>query len=476
MAAAMGAHSIQHSKTLLTIICLCLLTKVVIAHSHHDEISEEQAQAPIDAILWIHIALQAIVWGVLFPIGMVLGITRSRWHVPLQATGFALTFGGYILGHSHKGRMFPRSAHGTFASILLVPIIGQLILGIYLKLHIHEKSIRPYAVVAHGIIGKLYPILGWTQMLFGIITFRGYCSSDYLEQCIAHYTMGSNFIAYAIIMVIILLVGESWVRRSGRSPEWWDSWVIMIWGIINTFTEHDGGVWTVEDMQHTILGVLWWTGGILGIFLSRNNQRNVVPAVIIILTGWAMSDHVQALMISTKVHAMCGYTLMVAGLARIVEVCFFIPKYFPEGADNDNHSERTLAESTRSPGFTSLFDSDRKAAAAQAFRHLPPFLMVAVGILFISATDEALEYVHENGMDHVTYVLIMFSSAFALYTFILFLIHLYSTTGRNAIAKPVDDTSIEMTSGPKWYARVPNAEPSHGGILHVVGDEEEDEM
>lgn len=99
-----------------------------------------------------------------------------------QATGFALTFGGYILGHSHKGRMFPRSAHGTFASILLVPIAGQFILGIYLKLHIHEKSIRPYAVVAHGIIGKLYPILGWTQMLFGIITFRGYCSGDYLGE------------------------------------------------------------------------------------------------------------------------------------------------------------------------------------------------------------------------------------------------------------------------------------------------------
>jgi len=201
LAAAMGAHSIQLSKTLSAIICLCLLTKVVLAHSDHDEISEEQARAPIDAVLWIHIALQAIVWGILFPIGMVLGITRSRWHVPLQvrsciatptydtdllhaqqATGFALTFGGYILGHSHKGRMFPRSAHGMFASILLVPIVGQLILGIYLKLHIHEKSIRPYAVVAHGIIGKLYPILGWTQMLFGIITFRGYCSSDYLGE------------------------------------------------------------------------------------------------------------------------------------------------------------------------------------------------------------------------------------------------------------------------------------------------------
>jgi uncharacterized membrane protein YedE/YeeE len=56
----------------------------VLAHEHHAELTEEQLHAPVDAILWIHIALQAIVWGVIFPIGMVLGLTRSRWHVPVQ--------------------------------------------------------------------------------------------------------------------------------------------------------------------------------------------------------------------------------------------------------------------------------------------------------------------------------------------------------------------------------------------------------
>jgi hypothetical protein len=30
-------------------------------------------------------------------------------------------------------------------------------------------------------------------------------------------------------MALLLVVGEDWVRRSGRSPEWWDSWVIMLW-------------------------------------------------------------------------------------------------------------------------------------------------------------------------------------------------------------------------------------------------------
>ncbi|KAF8159402.1 hypothetical protein B0H34DRAFT_703305 [Crassisporium funariophilum] len=456
------------------ILGLCLMSGVL-AHNHHGELTDEQANAPVDAILWIHMFLQATVWGIMFPIGMVLGMTRSRWHVPLQATGFALTFGGIILGHAHKGRAFLPSVHGVFASMLFIPIVSQLALGIYLKLHIHEnRAIRRYAVVFHGVIGKTYPILGWTQMLFGVVTYRGYCRGGNLGQCLAHYIMGSGFIGYATIMAVIMLVGEQWVRRSGRSPEWWDSWVITAWGIVNTFTEHHGGSWSVKDMQHTILGVLWWTGGILGIYLSRNNQRNVVPGVIIFLTGWAMSEHAQALMLSTKVHGTFGHTLMLAGFTRVLEVVFFVPSYAPETGEDDNQSEHTLAESS-----TSRSSLSGKAAAARAFRHLPPFLLVAAGLLFMSATDEELRYVHENEMDHVTYILITFSFAFLLYTFIIFLINLYATTGRNAANKITTTvphgSNIEMITpggGSKWYSRV----PLHNGTSnHVLGDDEDDE-
>lgn len=75
------------------------------------------------------------------------------------------------------------------ANILLVPIFLQLALGIYLKLHIHEETIRPWAVRAHGVVGKAYPIFGWVQMLFGAIAFRGYCRGGNLGQCLAHYIM-----------------------------------------------------------------------------------------------------------------------------------------------------------------------------------------------------------------------------------------------------------------------------------------------
>lgn len=73
---------------LSTAVVLLASLNLVLAHAHHDEISEEQANAPIDAILWIHMFLQAAVWGILFPIGMVLGLAKSRWHVPLQVRDF----------------------------------------------------------------------------------------------------------------------------------------------------------------------------------------------------------------------------------------------------------------------------------------------------------------------------------------------------------------------------------------------------
>jgi hypothetical protein len=72
----------RHTHRLLFSFLLTLYT--VRAHEHDDELSEEATTAAVDSILWIHIFLQAAVWGILFPIGMVFGLSRSRWHVPLQ--------------------------------------------------------------------------------------------------------------------------------------------------------------------------------------------------------------------------------------------------------------------------------------------------------------------------------------------------------------------------------------------------------
>lgn len=166
-------------------------------------------------------------------------------------------------------------------------------------------------------------------MLFGGITALGFCQGDHLGQCLAHFIMGSAFIAYGVILTILLLVGQLWLRRTGRSQEFFDSVVIAAWGLVNSLTEHRWGTaWVKNDWQHTTMGFIWFAAGLAGVWLSRdregNPQRNFIPGFVLLMTGWAMSAHPQELMISAMTHKMFGYTLMGAGLTRMVEISFVL--------------------------------------------------------------------------------------------------------------------------------------------------------
>ena len=247
--------------------------------------------------------------------------------------GTLLAIVGYFLGHKHRGRQFTENVHSAFAPLLNLTLFAQIVLGAYLKLHLERPRflgrLRHLLVIIHGIIGKALPVAAWVQMLFGGITALGFCRDDHLGQCLAHFIMGSAFIGYGVILTILLLVGQFWLRRTGRSQEFFDSLIIAVWGCVNTFTEHRwGGPWVKNDLQHTSMGIVWWCAGLVGMWLSRTRdgrpKRNIIPGIVILLTGYAMSAHPQELHISTAVHMMFGYTLMAAGLTRIIEISFVL--------------------------------------------------------------------------------------------------------------------------------------------------------
>jgi len=114
--------------------------------------------------------------------------------------------------------------------------------------------------------------------------------------------------------------------------------------------------------------------------------------------------------------------------------------------------------------------AEHQAEQARRRRALPPFLLVAAGVLFISATDDELQFVDDNGMDHVTYLLIMFSIAFILYAFILALIHLYCTSGRNTAASNTIDENIELNPRSKKWHPPFSAEDADA---HIIGEDDE---
>ena len=258
---------------------------------------------------------------------------------------------GWLLGHAHKGRQFARSIHSRFDPFVAILFITQLVFGIYLKLHLERginRYIRRAAVLCHSVIGKITPIVNWLQMGFGGITLLGFCRADHLGQCLAHGIMGSSFIAYGVILALMLLLGQPWLARRNKSQEFFDSAVIAAWGyllilwrsnsrLVNTFTEHRWGqAWSHKDLQHTSMGIIWFCAGILGIFLSSRKgqpQRNLIPALVIILTGWSMSSHAQALEFSTNLHAVFGHTLMAAGVTRIVEIVIVLRDSWNAGND-----------------------------------------------------------------------------------------------------------------------------------------------
>ena len=64
---------------------------------------------------------------------------------------------------------------------------------------------------------------------------------------------------------------------------------------------------------------------------------------------------------------------MSAALARIIEVCFIVPRYAPL-EEGDAHSEHTLAEGNKDEGSVT-------ATAGRAFRHLPSFVRIVPGMI-----------------------------------------------------------------------------------------------
>jgi hypothetical protein len=283
----------------------------------------------------------------------------------------------------------------------MLMLIVQIVLGVYLRLHLERGflgKIRPYQVKAHGILGGVIPVAAWVQIVFGGIASQGYCRGDHVGQCAAHFIMGSAFVGYGIVLTIILLNGQQLLKRSGRSQEFWDSLVISAWGCVNTFTEHRwGGPWVANDLQHTSMGIIWWAAGLVGIWLSRDRRgrprRNLIPGIVIMMTGWGMSGHPQTLDLSTHVHAVFGYSLMAAGLTRIIEISFILRDKTTLNVTPDGQNDDEI----------------------NSFQYLPPFLLYASGFLFMGATEEQMQFLSDHHVTHVSYILILYSISFLLF-------------------------------------------------------------
>ncbi|KAI7890581.1 uncharacterized protein EV154DRAFT_421761 [Mucor mucedo] len=379
---------------------------------------------PIGFIMTLHIVFMAAAFGILYPLGMVLGLARNKWHVPVQILGTALFVIGIFLAHAHNGRNYePHIAHRWFADVVIWTVASQTVLGVYLRFHLEQGlhgKIRPFLGKLHKFFGASIPVIGYVQIVLGVIASLGFCYGESSAQCLAHFIMGSSFVAYGIMMLLALRVGGPWLLRKGKSQEWYDSWVITVWGIVNTFTEHRWGrPWNHGDYQHTSMGIIWWAAGIVGIILSRKGQRSVIPSILIILTAVSFQGHAQHVANSGPIHSYFGYMLMAGGLSRIIEICFIWKKgEFKE---------------------------------VSPWQYIPPLTLVLAGLLFMGATEQQLEYLTIIDIDVGSYSNVLLSFGFVVFGFAFSLIYLWesltnypNTPKQNNGYTEVDDTEAAL--------------------------------
>lgn len=69
----------------------------------------------------------------------------------------------------------------------------------------------------------------------------------------------------------------------------------------------------------------------------------------------------------------------------------------------------------------------------------------------------------------------LYSIAFLIYMFIIYLIHLYTTSGRNVADKKTENIEMDRSA---WYSRVSNVEVGALGSsvpFHVIGDDDDND-
>lgn len=245
------------------------------------------------------------------------------------------------------------------------------------------RSILRYS---HVTLARSIPVLSFAAAYTGLAVYTGSCRGNYKNVCLAHGIKGGIFFWYGLLsfgryMGAYADMGWAWNRKPmtkrGRkgnqiTAEWVESCVIFIYGATNTWMERfdakPGDPYTVKQVQHISIAIMFWFAGLMGMILewgslknllafpvslkqatvsrhSSRNQRalsalsadeivtvnpappsynfsfNPFPALVIGVTGVAMAAHHQDYVYEVSIHALWGNLL--AGFSGLRFMTYF---------------------------------------------------------------------------------------------------------------------------------------------------------
>ncbi|GAA5821413.1 hypothetical protein JCM3770_003511 [Rhodotorula araucariae] len=225
-----------------------------------------------------------------------------------------------------------------------------------------RERIRKYGGLALDFAERMLVILGYIEVCTGVAVWSGTCRERYLNGCLAHVIKGSIFVWYGLLTFArycgaFSSLGWAWNRHPAKNNSLWtaefvESAVITFYGSTNTWMERLGktGAWSIKDVQHTSIAILFWAGGALGMLLESRTVRawlsapaarasgrslsaitppaaaafsfNPFPALCIFVIGVAMAAHHQTYQFQVEVHALWGNLLAAFAIFRFLTYFF----------------------------------------------------------------------------------------------------------------------------------------------------------
>lgn len=204
-------------------------------------------------------------------------------------------------------------------------------------------------------------VVAYVAVCTGIPIYVGMCRAGFINTCAAHTIKGSIFFGYGVLTFARYLgayadLGWAWnLKPSGSdaiSAEMVECAVIFLYGISNTWMERfgskHGDPYTVKQVQHISIAVMFWFAGLSGMLLESKRVRralsavlytgrrdsrvrqpvsysfsfNPLPALVIGITGLAMAAHHQDYKFQVEIHSLWGLLLAGGSTFRFLTYTF----------------------------------------------------------------------------------------------------------------------------------------------------------
>ncbi|KAF9222086.1 hypothetical protein BS17DRAFT_235152 [Gyrodon lividus] len=235
---------------------------------------------------------------------------------------------------------------------------------------IFPPVIRPKQPSYHHIVEAAFATLeralvfaAFGMLLSGIVVYTGGCRESYINGCLAHLIKGGIFWCYGLFTFARFLGSHSemgWAWNVSPidntiSAEFVESALIFLYGITNTWMERfgaqPGDPYTTKQVQHISIAVMFWFAGLVGMGIESKRVRrwlaapaafalgparsssitepasyrtsfNPFPALVIGVTGAAMSAHAQTYLIQVQIHQLWGWLLLGFSVLRCLTYSF----------------------------------------------------------------------------------------------------------------------------------------------------------